>query len=27
VHRMLRKVGAEDRLSIVEVCRNEGLSL
>ena len=27
VHRMLRKVGAPDRLSIVEVCRNEGLSL
>ena len=26
VHRMLRKVGAQDRLSIVEVCRNEGLS-
>jgi len=25
VHRMLRKVGAADRLSIVEVCRNEGL--
>jgi DNA-binding NarL/FixJ family response regulator len=25
VHRMLRKVGAPDRLSIVEVCRNEGL--
>src|SRR5580704_5243450 len=27
VHRMLRKVGAPDRLSIVEVCRNEGLTL
>ena len=27
VHRMLRKVGASDRLSIVEVCRNEGVSL
>src|SRR5579863_10180825 len=27
VHRMLRKVGAPDRLSIVEVCRNEGLSI
>jgi two-component system response regulator DevR len=27
VHRMLRKVGAPDRLSIVEVCRNEGLSV
>jgi DNA-binding NarL/FixJ family response regulator len=27
VHRMLRKVGAQDRLSIVEVCRNEGLSI
>jgi two-component system response regulator DevR len=27
VHRMLRKVGAQDRLSIVEVCRNEGLSV
>lgn len=27
VHRMLRKLGAPDRLSIVEVCRNEGLSL
>jgi DNA-binding NarL/FixJ family response regulator len=27
VHRMLRKVGAPDRLSIVEVCRNEGVSL
>jgi DNA-binding NarL/FixJ family response regulator len=26
VHRMLRKVGAPDRLSIVEACRNEGLS-
>jgi hypothetical protein len=24
---MLRKVGAQDRLSIVEVCRNEGLSI
>jgi two-component system, NarL family, response regulator DevR len=27
VHRMLRKLGAPDRLSIVEVCRNEGLSV
>jgi DNA-binding NarL/FixJ family response regulator len=27
VHRMLRKVGAPDRLSIVEVCRNEGLNI
>jgi two-component system response regulator DevR len=27
VHRMLRKVGAQDRLSIVEVCRNEELSI
>jgi len=27
VHRMLRKVGAQDRLSIVEVCRNEGLNI
>jgi DNA-binding NarL/FixJ family response regulator len=27
VHRMLRKVGAPDRLSIVEVCRNEGLAV
>ena len=27
VHRMLRKVGAQDRLSIVEVCRNQGLSV
>jgi two-component system response regulator DevR len=27
VHRMLRKLGAPDRLSIVEVCRNEGLNL
>jgi DNA-binding NarL/FixJ family response regulator len=27
VHRMLRKVGAQDRLSIVEVCRNEGLNV
>jgi len=26
VHRMLRKVGAVDRLSIVEICRNEGLA-
>ncbi len=26
VHRMLRKVGAPDRLSIVEACRNEGLN-
>jgi DNA-binding NarL/FixJ family response regulator len=25
VHRMLRKLGAPDRLSIVEACRNEGL--
>jgi len=27
VHRMLRKVGAPDRLSIVEACRNEGVSV
>ena len=27
VHRMLRKVGAQDRLSIVEACRNEGLNV
>jgi DNA-binding NarL/FixJ family response regulator len=27
VHRILRKVGAPDRLAIVEVCRNEGLSV
>ena len=27
VHRMLRKVGAQDRLAIVEVCRNQGLSV
>lgn len=27
VHRMLRKLGAPDRLAIVEVCRNEGLAL
>jgi len=27
VHRMLRKLGATDRLSIVEVCRNEGLAV
>ncbi len=27
VHRMLRKLGAPDRLSIVEVCRNEGLNV
>jgi DNA-binding NarL/FixJ family response regulator len=27
VHRMLRKVGAPDRLAIVEVCRNEGLNV
>jgi len=27
VHRILRKVGAADRLSIVEVCRNQGLSV
>jgi DNA-binding NarL/FixJ family response regulator len=27
VHRMLRKVGAPDRLAIVEVCRNEGLGV
>ena len=27
VHRMLRKLGAPDRLAIVEVCRNEGLSV
>lgn len=26
VHRILRKVGAPDRLSIVEICRNEGLT-
>jgi two-component system response regulator DevR len=26
VHRILRKVGAPDRLSMVEVCRNEGLT-
>lgn len=26
VHRMLRKLGAPDRLSIVEACRNEGLN-
>ena len=26
VHRMLRKLGAPDRLSIVEVCRNEALN-
>jgi len=26
VHRMLRKLGAPDRLSMVEVCRNEGLN-
>jgi len=27
VHRMLRKLGAPDRLSIVETCRNEGFSI
>jgi DNA-binding NarL/FixJ family response regulator len=27
VHRILRKLGAPDRLSIAEVCRNEGLSV
>lgn len=27
VHRILRKLGAPDRLAIVELCRNEGLSL
>jgi DNA-binding NarL/FixJ family response regulator len=27
VHRILRKVGAPDRLSIVEVCRNVGLNV
>jgi len=27
VHRMLRKVGAPDRLSIVEVCYNQGLNV
>jgi DNA-binding NarL/FixJ family response regulator len=27
VHRMLRKLGAPDRLAIVEVCRNEGLNV
>jgi DNA-binding NarL/FixJ family response regulator len=27
VYRMLRKLGAPDRLSLVEVCRNEGLSV
>jgi DNA-binding NarL/FixJ family response regulator len=27
VHRMLRKVGAPDRLSIVEACRNEGINV
>lgn len=27
VHRMLRKVKAPDRLSIVEACRNEGLAI
>jgi two-component system response regulator DevR len=27
VHRMLRKVGAPDRLSIVEVCRSEGFNV
>jgi DNA-binding NarL/FixJ family response regulator len=26
VHRMLRKLGAPDRLTIAELCRNEGLS-
>ncbi len=27
VHRMLRKVGGADRLSIVEACRNEGVTV
>jgi DNA-binding NarL/FixJ family response regulator len=27
VHRILRKLGAPDRLAIVEVCREEGLNL
>ena len=27
VHRILRKLGAPDRLSIVEICRNEGLTV
>ena len=27
MHRMLRKLGAPDRLSIVETCRNQGLSI
>ena len=27
VHRMLRKVGAPDRLAIVEACRNEGVNV
>jgi DNA-binding NarL/FixJ family response regulator len=27
MHRMLRKLGAPDRLAIVEVCRNEGLNV
>jgi DNA-binding NarL/FixJ family response regulator len=27
VHRMLRKVGAPDRLAFAEVCRNEGVSV
>jgi DNA-binding NarL/FixJ family response regulator len=27
VHRMLRKVGGADRLSIVEACRNEGVTI
>jgi two-component system, NarL family, response regulator DevR len=27
MHRMLRKLGAPDRLSVVEVCRNEGLGV
>ncbi len=27
VHRMLRKVGAPDRLAIVDLCRNEGFSV
>jgi DNA-binding NarL/FixJ family response regulator len=27
VHRMLRKVGAADRLAIVEVCRDQGLNV
>jgi hypothetical protein len=27
VHRMLRKIGAPDRLAMAEVCRQEGLTL